>query len=191
MQNTYLQIILFIIDTLASLYIGAVLVRFLLQVARADFYNPLSQMIVKVTNPLLKPLRKVIPGFGGYDIAALVLAFLAQILFLQLILLIQGGTLGLHGGSVLIWAILKIILTLLNIYIISMFVVAIASFIAPDNNNPALNLMRQLIEPICAPARRVIPPMGGMDFSFMAVAMLIYILKMLLIGFAGNYGIPL
>ncbi|MDZ7923504.1 MAG: YggT family protein [Marinagarivorans sp.] len=191
MQNTYLQIILFIVDTLASLYIGAVLVRFLLQVARADFYNPLSQMIVKVTNPLLKPLRKVIPGFGGFDIAALVLAFLAQLIFLQLIMLIQGGSIGLQGGSVLIWAILKITLTLLNIYIISMFVVAIASFIAPGNNNPALNLMRQLIEPICAPARRFIPPMGGMDFSFMAVAMLIYILKIFVIGTAANYGIPL
>ena len=191
MQNTSLQVLLFIVDTLTSLYVGAVLVRFLLQIARADFYNPLSQMIVKVTNPLLKPFRKVIPGFGGFDVVALVLAFVAQLVFVQIILMIQGSSPGLYGGMVLVWTLLKVTMTLLNIYIFSMFIVAIASFIAPGNYNPALNLMRQLIEPICAPARRFIPPMGGMDFSFMAVAMLIYILKMFVIGIAGNYGISL
>ena len=94
MQGTLVQIALFIVNTLGTLLIGAVVVRFLLQVVRADFYNPLSQMIVKLTNPLLKPFRKVIPGFGGFDLAAVALAFVLQIALIWLLQLIQGNALG-------------------------------------------------------------------------------------------------
>ena len=191
MQGTFIQIGLFVVDTIATLYVGAILLRFMLQVARADFYNPLSQLIVKVTNPLLMPLRKVIPGVAGLDISSLVLAFLAQIVFIWLMVLIQGGAIGIYGGVLFVWALLKLGMLLLGIYMVSMFIVAIASFIAPQSSNFALSLMRQLIEPICAPARKLIPPMGGFDFSFMAVAMIIMILRMLVVGVAQQYGIPL
>lgn len=191
MQGTFVQIAIFIINTLATLYVGAVLLRFLLQIVRADFYNPLSQLIVKVTNPLLKPLRKVIPGVGGFDIAALVLAFVAQIIFIWLMQLVAGGAVGLYGGLIFIWALLALLMLILGIYMVSMFIVAIASFIAPYSSNFALLLMRQIIEPICIPVRKLIPPMGGFDFSFMAVAMGIYILRMLVMGVAHSYGIPL
>lgn len=191
MQGTFIQIGLFIVNTIATLYVGAVLLRFLLQVARADFYNPLSQMIVKVTNPLLKPLRKFIPGVAGLDLASLVLAFLAQIVFIWAMQLVVGNPIGIYGGLLFIWAILAVTMLILGIYMLSMFVVAIASFIAPYSGNPALTLLRQLIEPICAPARKLIPPMGGFDFSFMVVAMVIYILRIFISGVARSYGIPL
>ncbi len=191
MSATFIQIALFILNTFATLYVGAVLIRFLLQVARADFYNPFSQMIVKVTNPLLMPLRKIIPGIAGLDIASLVLALMAQIIFIWLMAAVSGNGISFYGGMILVWGLLAITMLLLGIYMMCMFIVAIASFIAPDSHNFMLSLMRQLIEPICAPARRVIPPMGGFDFSFMAVAMGIYILRMLVAGIAANYGIPL
>lgn len=191
MQGTFIQIAVFIIDTAAMLYVGAVLLRFLLQIARADFYNPLSQAIVKITNPLLKPLRKIIPGLGGLDLSALTLAFLAQIVFILLKIVALGGGINFLGGAVFLWALLAISYLLLGIYMVSMFIVAIASFIAPYSENPALSLMRQLIEPICAPVRKVIPPLGGFDFSFMAVVMIIVILQMLIKGIAHQNGIPL
>ncbi len=191
MQGTFVQIAIFIINTLATLYVGAVLLRFILQVVRADFYNPLSQLIVKVTNPLLKPLRKVIPGVGGFDIAALALAFIAQFIFICLLQLVANGSVSLYGGVVFIWALLALMMLILGIYMVSMFIVAIASFIAPHSSNFALSLMRQIIEPVCTPVRKMIPPMGGFDFSFMAVAMAFYILYMLVKGVAQNYGIPL
>ena len=191
MQGTFVQIAIFIINTVATLYVGAILLRFLLQVVRADFYNPLSQLIVKATNPLLKPLRKVIPGIGGFDIAALALAFIAQFVFICLLQLVANGSVSLYGGVIFIWALLALMMLILGIYMVSMFIVAIASFIAPHSSNFALLLMRQIIEPICIPVRKLIPPMGGFDFSFMAVAMGIYILRMLVMGVAHNYGIPL
>ncbi len=191
MQGTLVQIALFIVNTLGTLLIGAVVVRFLLQVVRADFYNPLSQMIVKITNPLLKPFRKMIPGFGGFDLAAVALAFVLQIALIWLLQLIQGNTLGFYGGLLFVWAFLALIMMLLGVYMISMFIVAIASFIAPHSDNPALGLMRQLIDPVCRPMQKIIPPMGGFDFSFMAVAMIIYILRIFITGVGHSLGIPL
>lgn len=191
MQGTFIQIALFIVNTLGTLYIGAIVLRFLLQVVRADFYNPLSQMIVKVTNPLLKPFRKMIPGLGGFDLAAVALAFTLQILLIWLLQVIQGGQVGLYGGLIFVWALLALVMLVLSVYMISMFIVAIASFIAPQSSNFALSLMRQLIDPICRPMQKIIPPMGGFDFSFMAVAMIIYILRIFIAGVGQSLGIPL
>ena len=89
------------------------------------------------------------------------------------------------------WGVLALIMLTLGIYMLSMFIVAIASFIAPQSHNFALNLMQQIIEPICRPMQKVIPPMGGFDFSFMAVAMIIYILRIFITGIGQSMGIPL
>lgn len=191
MQSTFVQIALFIVNTLGTLYIGAILLRFLFQVVRADFYNPLSQMIVKVTNPLLQPFRKFIPGLGGFDLAAIALALTLQILLIWLLQIIQGGQAGFYGGLIIVWGLLALLMLILGIYMVSMFIVAIASFIAPQSNNFALSLMRQIIDPICQPMQKIIPPMGGFDFSFMAVAMIIYILRIFITGIGHSMGIPL
>lgn len=191
MQSTFVQIALFIVNTLGTLYIGAILLRFLFQVVRADFYNPLSQMIVKVTNPLLQPFRKFIPGLGGFDLAAIALALTLQILLIWLLQIIQGGQAGFYGGLIIVWGLLALLMLILGIYMVSMFIVAIASFIAPQSHNFALSLMRQIIDPICQPMQKIIPPMGGFDFSFMAVAMIIYILRIFITGIGHSMGIPL
>ncbi|PJE79147.1 hypothetical protein CI610_01896 [invertebrate metagenome] len=168
----------FIVQTLGNLFIYAVLLRFLLQLVKADFYNPLSQAVVKITSPLLKPLRRIIPGFGGMDIAALILAFVLEMILLYLLY-------GLRGASpsavpivlVMVQAVFKLIDLILNIYIFSMVIIAIASWVTSGRYNPALVLLMQLTDPIASRVRRIIPPIGGLDLSFMAIMLVIILIQ--------------
>ena len=99
---------IYILQTLGSLYLLIVLLRFILQLVRADFYNPLSQFIVRATKPLLNPLRRIIPGFGGIDLASLVLAILIQLVLMILILMLMGYGVGGFIMQLLIWSIIAV-----------------------------------------------------------------------------------
>lgn len=168
----------FLIQTLGGLYIMAVLIRFLLQLVRADFYNPISQAIVKATSPLLKPIRKIIPGFGGIDVASLVLALILQIVLLYVLLLIGGYSIAaVPFPSVLISSLVKLGIEFLNIYMFSLIIIAIASWVAPNSYNPGLMLLHQITEPLTSRIRKVIPPLGGLDFSLMVLVIIIITLK--------------
>jgi YggT family protein len=160
-------------------YILIVMLRFLLQLVRADFYNPLSQFIVKATNPILIPLRKIIPGFFGIDFASLILAIVLQMLAFQLLGFIQG-----HGVypivGLLISSVLKLIVLVLNIYFFSFIIMVVISWIAPHTHNPIIALISSLTEPVLRPIRNVIPSMGGLDFSVMIAMLGIIIIKILL-----------
>lgn len=129
--------LVFLIQTLGGLYIMAVLLRFLLQLVKADFYNPISQAIVKVTSPLLNPLRKVIPGMGGLDLAALVLALILQILLVYVLFMVQGFAAdAIPFPQVLIVSLKELAGEILNIYMFSLIIIAIASWVAPGSYNP-------------------------------------------------------
>ncbi|MBO9494039.1 YggT family protein [Endozoicomonas acroporae] len=168
----------FLIQTLGGLYIMAVLIRFLLQLVRADFYNPISQAIVKATSPLLNPIRKIIPGYGGVDMASLVLALILQIALLYVLLLIGGFSLAtIPFPSVLISSLIKLGIEFLNIYMFSLIIIAIASWVAPNSYNPGLMLLFQITEPLTSRIRKVIPPLGGLDFSLMVLVIIIITLK--------------
>ncbi|GMG85932.1 YggT family protein [Biformimicrobium ophioploci] len=163
-MNVASQIGVLVLQTLATLFLIMVLLRFMLQLARADFYNPVSQSIVRFTNPLLKPLRKVIPGLGGLDLASLVLALLVGFV------LVEGKTLMVLGKAVpvlqaLIWSAIGVLSTMAKIYFWALIVSIIASWIAPGSRNPVLELLSQLLRPIMAPVHKLIPPMGGLDIS--------------------------
>lgn len=163
-MNTLAQMAIYLIKTIGSLYLLLVILRFLLQLVRADFYNPISQGISKATNPLLLPLRRVIPGLYGVDLASLVLALLVQWVTFQLILLVAGY--GLFNPLLLLgWGLVGILAMLTAIYFWGMIIYIIASWVAPFSHNPALLLLRQLIEPVMAPIRRIIPPLGPIDIS--------------------------
>ena len=120
------EILGYLIQTALSLYMVAMLLRFLLQLVRADFYNPISQFLVKITNPLVIPLRKVIPGIGGLDLASLLLAVLLQVLAIVALMLLNG--LGMPNPLLLVvWSTLGIVGLLVNIYFwhnLSSFVVS-------------------------------------------------------------------
>lgn len=172
----------FLVQTLGGLYIMAVLIRFLLQLVKADFYNPISQAIVKATSPLLNPIRKVIPGYGGIDMASLFLALVLQMLLLYGLYMIAGvSPAQLSFAGILIKSLVELATEFLNIYMFSMIIIAIASWVAPQSYNPGLMLLHQLTEPLTSRVRKVIPPLGGLDFSLMVILIVIITLKNFLV----------
>ncbi len=175
-MQTLAQIAIYIINTLGTLYISLVLVRFLAQLVRADYYNPVSKALVKYTNPLLVPLRKIIPGFMGIDLAAIVLAILLQTALLQSILLIAG--LGLFNPlTLVIWALIALLKLLAGIYFWGVIVMMIASWVAQGSRNPALGLLQQILEPVMAPFRKILPPLGMLDLSPILFFMVLNIIR--------------
>lgn len=161
----------------------AILLRFLLQVAQVDFYNPISQTIVKVTSPLLNPFRKIIPGFKHIDAASLILALILQIALIYALYSMRGIPPSIIPFPVILISSLVALAThILNIYLYSLIVIAIASWIAQGSHNPGLMLLLQLTEPLSSRVRRVIPPLGGLDLSLMVIVIIIYFLKNLLAG---------
>ncbi|WP_185233505.1 YggT family protein [Teredinibacter franksiae] len=175
-MNQWAEILVHIIRTLASLYMLFVVLRFLLQMARADFYNQFSQAIVKVTNPLLMPLRKIIPGLWGIDLASLVLALLLQVIIGELLALVAFQTL-INPGLMLIWGLLGLIKLTTWITWVGLIIMVVTSFVAPHSGHPALVLIRQLMEPILRPVQRIIPPIGGLDFSVLFVFLAVNVVQ--------------
>lgn len=169
----------FLINTLFGLYILAVMLRFLLQCVRADFYNPLSQVLVKVTNPALRPLRRVIPGFGGIDLAAVVLMLALQIANTALVLWLAGASL--RPAALIVGSIAALLSLLINVYIVSVLIQAVLSWINPNPYNPVGAILYSLNEPLLEPVRRIIPPIAGLDLSPLVVIIALQLLKMLLI----------
>lgn len=186
---TLLEILTFLIRVFGSLYLSIVLLRFLLQQARADFHNPISQLFVKLTNPLLIPLRRVIPGLWGIDFACIVLAILFHWLVMQVLLLMAGFDF-MPPHKMLLWAFIGIALNVITLYLFAGIIIFISSFIAPFSRHPVLVLVRQLMEPLLAPVRRVIPPVGGMDFSLFFVGIFLYVLRILIMGIGNTIGTP-
>jgi len=158
-----------VIEVAFGLYILAVLLRFLFQLVRADFYNPISQFLVALTNPLLKPLRRVIPGLFGIDLASLVLLITLQSLEIFLISSLQGAPYELPW--VIISAAIYLFRLTINVYFYAILLRVILSWFMPYgiHQNPAGGLLVSLTEPLMRPARRLIPPVGGLDLSPIAV----------------------
>jgi YggT family protein len=160
-------------------YILIVVLRFLLQVVRADFYNPLSQFIVSATNPLLIPMRKVVPSLFGIDIASIVLAIILQMIALQLLFLLAGG--GMYPVLPLVFgSAVKLVGLVLNIYFYSFIILVVISWVAPQTQNPAISVVNSLTEPVLRPIRKLMPSMGGLDFSIMIAMLGILVIKIVL-----------
>ncbi len=182
------EILSYLLQTLLNLYLVTMLLRFLLQLVKADFYNPICQFLTKITNPVVIPLRKVIPGYGGIDVASLLLALVLQLLAILSLLLLKD--VGLPGvGLLLLWSSLGLIGLLVNIYFFALLAMIILSWIAPGNNHPAIYLLYQITEPVMAPFRKVLPPMGGMDFSPILMFILINVVQIALRHMAATVGL--
>jgi YggT family protein len=170
---------IFIIKTLGSLYLLIVLLRFILQLVRANFYNPLCQFIVKATQPLLKPLRRVIPSMFGLDMSSLVLALIVQMVLIAVILLLKGFQVDLL--LLVPWALIAISSLFLNILFYAMIISVILSWVAPGSHNPGAELVAQITEPVLAPFRRIVPNLGGLDISPIFAFIVIQLLQSWLI----------
>lgn len=173
-----------IFNALAGLYLLAVLLRFLLQVARADFYNPVSQAVIKATDPLVRVFRGFIPGYRGVDFSTLILALVLEGIAICVMILLYGGSIP-SLGFVVTWAFVGILYFIINIYYWAIIASIIMSFVMLFSGNmnphPILRLIWQLTEPVMAPVRKIIPPMGGLDFSPIFIFIAIGLIQNLLI----------
>lgn len=156
----------FLINTIFDLYIMIILLRVWLQVARADFYNPFSQFIVKATQPIVTPLRRFIPSLAGWDSASIIFAFTVACLKVATLSLIMNMSfnptvMAISGLVILLTSVFKIIFWVLVLR-------AILSWVS-QGRNPIEAVMHQLSEPLLAPVRRVIPAIGGLDLSMIVV----------------------
>jgi YggT family protein len=155
-----------------------IVLRVLLQWVRANFYNPICQFLYKASNPVLMPLRKIIPAWRNLDIAGIVLAWLATALKLVLLYATLGQSLGLFGLAVL--AIADLLDFVLLLYIVLILVRVVISFVGADSYHPIVPLVIQLTEPVMKPFRRVLPDVGGIDFSPMVVLLVITLARVLI-----------
>lgn len=167
----------FLVSTFFDLYLMVVILRIWLQLAKADFYNPFSQFIVKATHPIVAPLRRVLPSVGAFDTASVVLALL--------VVTVKFVTLSLIAGAAID------ILTILLISVVSVFkqagvllfwmliIRAVLSWVS-QGSNPIEMVMSQLTEPLLSPIRRMLPSMGGLDLSLLVMMILLNFLNILL-----------
>ncbi len=180
-----------IVSALAGIYLLAVLLRFLLQIAKADFYNPVSQAVIKITDPAVKILRHVIPGYRGIDFSTLVLAFIVEALSICGLILIYGGSIP-ALANIVTWAFVGVVMFIINIYYYAIIASIIMSFVMMFSGNmsphPLLQLVWQLTEPVMGPIRKVIPPLGGLDFSPIFIFIAIQIVQSFLITAFGLTG---
>lgn len=190
MSGPLTEVALLLLNTFVNLYVLVVLLRFLLQVVKADFYNPVSQFIVKATNPALVPIRRIVPGVGGIDLSSLILAWVVQLIGMGIIFtLLTGGQYPplLHLCA---WAGLALIQTLLNIYLFSILIIVILSWIAPQSYNPAVLLLHQLTGPVLTRIRNVMPDMGMLDLSPIVAFLLIQVMEIFLRYIAAAVQLP-
>ncbi|HEY5666777.1 MAG TPA: YggT family protein [Gammaproteobacteria bacterium] len=158
--------LIFLIETFSRLYMLTFLLRIMLQLARADFYNPISQFVVQITNPLVVPARRIIPSLRGFDMPTLVVLYLLQIAFSVLIFVLRGFLPSI--GQLLVIALFELLNAAVWAYVICIFAYVLLSWFG-QAYNPIAVFMNQIVEPLLRPARRLLPHVGGLDLSPMIV----------------------
>ena len=192
MLNPALDAIGFILGILFNLYAVIVAVRFVMQVVRSDYYNPLAQAVVKLTDPLLIPLRRVIPSIKKYDTASLVLVFLVLLLKLTVFKILGLGSVPVIGAAVsiaqvpidkmLLLSILDVVHQFFNVFIYALIILAIMSWIPNTGGNPVQAMVASIGEPVLRPMRKLIPPLGGIDLTVFFTIIGLFALQMFTIG---------
>jgi YggT family protein len=163
--------LIFLLRTLADLYLLTFLLRFLMQWVRASYHNPLAQFILRVTSPLVVPARRLLPSVGGLDIPTLAVLIVLEILATLALLLLLG--LSLPIAVVLVYALLRMIALALWFYTVALFIYVLLSWFGDRGGNAMSELLGDLVEPLLRPARRLLPPIGGLDLSALIVILLL------------------
>jgi len=179
----------FLVNTLISLYTLAVILRFLLQKIRADYYNPLSQLVIRATDPVLRPMYRLVPVWKGFDLAAVILMLLLQTVNILLLALINGALGALDPIQLPFYAALKLIHLTIMLFIFTILIQVIVSWLSPGNPNPVLGAIWQLNRPLLEPMRKLMPDLGGIDLSPMLLIIFLFFLNLVLQGFMS--GLPL
>ncbi len=168
----------FLVQALLGIVMLFLLLRFLLQLCRADFYNPLSQVVLKVTQPVLQPLRRAIPGSKRVDGASLLLLLVLQLVTLAIVAGLRGMSLG--PGGLLFWALGELVTLLINVYFVTVIVQALLSWLGPGRSSLGA-VLHDLNRPLLGPVRRLLPPLSGIDLSPIVVLLGLQLAKMLLV----------
>jgi len=170
---------IFLIDTIFSIYIAIMLLRFILQHVGADFYNPISQFVVKLTQPLVTPARRVVPSIRNIDTATLLLVIVLILAKLTLLYSIAGHPF--NGAQLIVRALYDAVSLTFDIFIVALFVQAILSWINPDPYNPVNKLLHSLTLPILRPIKRFVPPISGIDLSVLVALIGLMFIKRLVL----------
>jgi len=178
----------YLIQTVVNLLLFVVLLRAILCAVRADYYNPITQLIVRITGPVLNPLRKLLATRGRLDLAAIVLAIVLQAIGIVLAIALHGAMAPI-SPRLLLWAGIGVLGLLINIYFFALLAMIIVSWVAAGSRHPAILLLWQITEPVMAPFRRVLPPLGGLDLSPILVFILINVLQITLRNIALSVGL--
>lgn len=176
------EILVLILKTAFSIVLIALVARFLAQIARADVYNPLAQTVLKITNPFLLPLRRVIPGFGGLDISALVCIWVGQVVLALMIFGLMGTNPMEFIGQIIVWGLIGIAGIILTVLQWSMIIVAVGSWVSMGQQNPFLGFMAQMVEPFVGPFRRLNLQVGMLDLSYIVAFLVLIILRDFILG---------
>jgi YggT family protein len=166
-----------IIKTLGELYIFLLLMRFLLQLAKADYYNPISQSIVRFTQPVLLPFQKILPKAGRMDLSPLVIALIVKLGTFAALIMLAGGAIQVDMIMLLIYAVVGLMDSILNIYFWAVIGSVIISWVAPGSYHPAPQLIGQITEPLFKLAQKIIPPLGGLDLSPILIFLAIQLIQ--------------
>ncbi|RTR05472.1 YggT family protein [Halomonas nitroreducens] len=173
---------LLLVNTLVNIYLFLLMLRFLLQASRADYYNPISQSVVKITQPAVRPFQSFLgPVMGRFDLATLACGFVIKLVAIIAILQIAGYGMA-PVDDLAIGAVAALANAILKIYFFALIVMIILSWVAPRASHPGAILVMQLVEPIMAPVRRVIPPLGMLDLSPIVVFIAISLIDGIVVG---------
>ena len=185
------EISLYLIRNVGALLLLVIVLRGVMHASRVNFYNPISQVIVRLTSPLLTPLRGALPAYGRIDWAAVVSALVIQALVLAAIAWLSGDQWGVPGiPTLLAWAAVAVMGLLVNLYFFILVAMIIVSWIAPGSRHPAIELTWQISEPVMAPCRALLPNIGGIDLSPILLFFSIQIVQIGLRHLAFGLGLP-
>ena len=165
MNSALTDIGMTIVQPLFSLAMLLIAVRFLAQLCGVSGYNPVSMTLRRVTNVIVLPLSRLLPSGNRFSPGALVALILIQVVFIALMFTLEGRLDSFNVLHALIWAAIGCASLLVNIIFYSVIAMIVVSFLAPQSSNPAVEFIWELTEPVMAPLRRILPPMGGLDFS--------------------------
>ncbi len=155
----------FIVRTILQvLLVSVFLLRFLLPLVRADVRNPVSQAVLRITNPIILPLSRIVPRARRIDVPALVALLVVQLVTTTTLLLLRGFGL-VSPATLLALAFTELALTVLQFYFFAVLIYVLLSWVAPGTYSPAASLLASLCEPLLRPVRRILPPIGGLDLS--------------------------
>lgn len=192
MANPALNAIGFILGILFNLYATVVAVRFVMQVVHADYYNPLAQAVVKITDPLLVPMRRLIPSIKRYDTASLVLVFAILLLKIMVFKVMSLGGVPALGQvanvsnlpivKMILLSLLDVVHLFFNVFIYALIIQAILSWIPGAGGNPVQSLVSSISEPVLRPLRNLIPPLGGIDLTVFFTIIGLFALRIFLLG---------